>query len=202
MLEILENMENLSEIYDISETAKKKIRRGEWAFLDKMDKNLLYIYANVLSGKAKQMRLVEYHGTNAKKTEDNGELDEERRKNAYYLIWFVYRYILKCETYEQTIPYQTKETLRKYRLLSYVQNEILYIGMSDDKIKFRKVEDISMILEILYNRYSFMEQIDCFIRNTKKTRCSMCKQMKKRVEEKFAKILDTINEGGNYDIFY
>ncbi len=158
-----------------------------WDFLDEIDYNLLYGYAEVLKGNGKQLHLT----CNNIKT-DEGDIREkeiseikiakERKKRAYYLIWFVYRYILNCETYEETIPYQNKETLSEYRIESYVRNHI-YIGADEDSIAlstgasfplqkmwFRKTEDIKIILDILYNRYSFYDQFLCFVRHTDNSR--------------------------------
>lgn len=136
-----------------------------WEFLDTMDKNLLYSYAQVLSGKKKQIQMHLPKAQREYMTElDEIRITEEYRNRAYYLIWFVYRYVLGCKTLEETKPYANEETLKKYRLLSYILHNSLYVGV-DKEICFRKAEDIDIILEILYNRYDFFEQMECFIRH-------------------------------------
>ncbi len=162
-----------------------------WDFLDEMDFNLLYRYAEVIKA-INERRGKQLHSTcNNLKTEAGDirekeiaeiKIAKDRKMRAWYLIWFVYRYVLKCETLEDTIPYQNEETLSEYRIKSYIQNHI-YLGADEDsialksgaivpliKIWFRYVDDIGMILEILYNRYNFYEQFECFIRHTDKSR--------------------------------
>lgn len=157
-----------------------------WEFLEKMDKNLLYSYAQVISGEKKQLQASK--SSKADITEaDEIKMAEKSRNRAYYLIWFVYRYVLKCKTLNETKPYANEETLKKYHLNSYIIHNCLYIGINKE-ICFRKAEDIIIILEILYNRYGFFEQMECFIRNTKNVRQNRCKQVKKKYEEMFEKI--------------
>lgn len=138
-----------------------------WDFLDVEDMNLLYTYAEVLFGKRKQIQSAK--GTGIQTLEDA----EKKRKRAYYLIWFVYRYLLKCETLQEAMKYANNETLYKYRLHTYFQHLSLYIGDTPN-IFLRKTEDIGIALEILYNRYNYIEQYDCFIRNTSQVRQSRC----------------------------
>jgi hypothetical protein len=74
---------------------------NNWDFLDEFNKNLLYEYALSLSHK---------------KGFQHPETAIEVKRQTYYLLWFVYRHILGCKTYEDTIPYQTKAVLEKYHL--------------------------------------------------------------------------------------
>lgn len=136
-----------------------------WDYLDKMNHNLLYKYADVLSEKKR-------HFYNKDSEKDISVNAEEKKKNVCYLIWFVYRYILQCRTLEETIPYQNQEILKKYHLHSLIKHESVFICNSE--ICFRKPEDIAIILEILYGRYTLWEQFDCFIRNTKGVRQKRC----------------------------
>lgn len=134
-----------------------------WDFLDVEDMNLLYTYAEVLFGKRKQIQSAKGESENL----------EKKRKRAYYLIWFVYRYLLRCDTLEKAMHYADNETLYKYKLHTYFQHLSLYIGDSQN-ICMRKTEDIGIALEILYNRYNYIEQYDCFIRHTRQVRQSRC----------------------------
>lgn len=164
-----------------------------WNFLDEMDKNLLYTYAEVMSGKRKQIQSSKSY------TEDRSEHDEiriaeETRKRAYYLIWFVYRYVLNCETLDEAMKYADEETFRKFHLYSFsTSNSAIYIGTYKE-ICFRKAEDIPVILEILYNRYDFFEQLECFIRHTKNVRQTRCKQALENYRKMFAEIEARKNE--------
>ena len=142
--------------------------KDRWKYLDKMNYNLLYSYADVLSGKRRQIHM----GSHSDREETCTEAlikAEQRRYNIYYLIWFAYRYLLGCEKYEDTLPYQNEETLSKYRLLSYIRKGHIFIDYDGD-VFFRKPEDIGMILEILYGRYDYFAQMECFIAHTTKNR--------------------------------
>lgn len=116
----------------------------------------------------------------------NSEWLKKAEARAYYLIWFVYRYVLNCKTLDETKQYANEETLKKYHLKSYIVHNCLYIGANKD-ICFRKTEDIGIILEILYNRYGFFEQMECFIRNTKNVRQNRCRQAMEKYREMFEK---------------
>lgn len=141
------------------------LKKNIWDYLDRMNHNLLYKYAAVLSGKKRH-----FYNTDAEK--DVSVNAEEKKKNACYLIWFVYRYILQCETLEETVPYRNEDILKKYKLKSLLKHETVFI--CNDEIRFRKTEDIAIILEILYGRYTLWEQFDCFIRNTTGIRRKRC----------------------------
>ena len=150
-----------------------------------MDKNLLYEYAQLMAGRRSHIGDSFYKNQKDYEIEAmQPKLAEQKRAKAYYLIWFVYRYILRRRTLEDTEPYANEETLRKYRLLSYVKHS-LYLGL-EQEIRFHKPEDIHIILEILYCRYNLIEQFDCFIRNTKKLRRRNCEEVK----EKYRVILE------------
>jgi len=142
-----------------------------WDYLDKMNHNLLYKYAAVLSGKKRH-----FYNTDSEK--DASVNAEEKKKNVCYLIWFVYRYILQCRTLEETLPYQNEEILRKYKLFWLIKHEAVFI--CNDEICLRKPEDIAVILEILYGRYTLWEQFDCFIRNTTGIRQKRCIKAKEK----------------------
>ena len=146
-----------------------------WDFLDVMDKNLLYRYAEALNGNIKFFRVIDYEI-------DRKEQAEQRKRTALYLIWFTYRYVLQCKTLEETIPYQDEKTLKRFRLFSMIKNSNIFIcNFCNNEICFRKPEDISMILEILYNRYDLREQFDCFIRGTSGVRRKRCIEAKNEV---------------------
>lgn len=161
-----------------------------WDYLDKMNHNLLYKYAAVLSGKRRT-----FYSKNAEKDESVNA--EEKKKNVCYLIWFVYRYILQCRTLEETIPYQNEEILKKYKLSSFFINNAVFI--CNDEIYFRKKkEDIAIILEILYGRYTLWEQFDCFIRNTtgvRRKRCIAAKEKYWNIYQDYLKKEEKRKEG-------
>ena len=152
-----------------------------WDFLDKMDKNLLYRYAETLSGVTRF-----FLATDSEIGEHYQR--EQKKRICLYLIWFVYRYVLQCERLEQTIPYQTEEILKKYKLFSMLINKNIFL--CNEEILFYKLEDIAIILEILYGKYSLWEQFDCFIRNTKGVRRSRCMEAKKKYQELYQTICE------------
>ncbi len=142
----------------------------DWSFLDTMDRNALYDYAEVLSKKKDRICFLQ------KPMEAESVFAERKMQYAYYYIWIVYRYVLNCSTIEETLPYQTKEILNAYKLNGFIKK--IYIGAynTDVEIRFRKWEDISIILEIVYQRYDMMEQLRCFIRHTSNLRKKRCQK--------------------------
>ena len=79
-----------------------KERTMDWSFLDKLNKNLLYVYAKSLNKKGVPYFSRELFDMTHSFEGDVYQLDEKKelylaekwRETAYYLIWFVYRYIL------------------------------------------------------------------------------------------------------------
>lgn len=133
-----------------------------WDFLDKENYNLLYTYADVLIGKKKN--LVWY-------SKDK----EDVKNNAYYLIWFVYFYVLNCKTLEQALAQKEHGAIfKKYHLSPFLNNCVLYVGGGERTQPFYLETDIPIILEILYNRYDYLEQLVCFSNHTVKMRRKKC----------------------------
>ena len=149
-------------------------------YLDKFDKNLIYSYVSCLAGKAKMMEW-------SSDEEDSEKVSELRCKNCFYLIWFLYRYILGCETYEQACEYATEEILKKYKLYSRLHNNMIYIGVNKE-LDFYKVSDMKIILEILYHRYALFQQIECFMRHTYSERITVRYKRAKELKEKYIKV--------------
>lgn len=147
-----------------------------WGYLEVMDKNLLYDFANNVDGsKGLLFRDTNYEGCLMQDKEYYKS--EVQKKQGYYLMWFVYRYVLGCDTLERAKVYATEDVLRQFRLWTYIRNSKLYVGINGiNEMRFWKVEDMAIILEILYYRYEFFEQMECFIRNTSNLRQSRCKK--------------------------
>lgn len=163
-----------------------------WDFLDKFDKNLLYYYADTLAnGRPLSISFC--------RDKCESELEairqaENRRNQIYYLIWFVFRYVLKCKTLDEALQIADENLFRKFGFVTMADgtgkcnlSENLYIG-ADKEIKLYKPEDIPTILEILYNRYDFFEQIECFKRNASKKRGNKSDKIK-------TKYLNVCNKG-------
>lgn len=164
-----------------------------WDFLDEMNYNLLYTYASKLTKAGHNQGF--YIPSDTGDVEVDKALDAEaKRKSAYYLIWFVYRYVLKCETFEEAEKFATSDILDKYKLatlFNYNQKRIFLgiYGLNEiylyNKKEYNK-NDIGIVLEILYNRYDYFEQLECFIRKTdsssKKTRIRCERAMKQTLE--------------------
>lgn len=161
-----------------------------WDFLDEMNKNLLYTYASKFTKAGYNRGL--YVPSNTGDCEVDEMLDaEEKRKSAYYLIWFVYRYVLKCRTFVEAEKYATPEILDKYKLTALFRpnQKRIYLGvygLNEIYLYNYKNNDIGTILEILYNRYDYFEQLECFIRrageSSKKSRVRCIKAMKQTLE--------------------
>ena len=141
-----------------------------WKYLDEMNMNLLYRYAKVLSGQSKQLCALI-------KGETEQQADERKCKEGFYLIWFVYRYVLNCKTFEETLVYANEKTLKEYKLCNLFNQCYMYIGI-DKEIVFRKCTDILPVLEIVYNRYLLFEQIDCVRRYASIKRIKQCEKIK------------------------
>ena len=140
-----------------------------WDFLDKMNYNLLYCFADNVAGNTT------YNVWNSK--------DEyEQKQNILYLIWFIYRYILQCETLDDALNIDGISVLSYFNLYtSCFTRGQLFLGGGEYKICLSRRNDINVILEILYNRYEFPEQLDCFLRhqkNKKDRRSEKCLMLK------------------------
>lgn len=141
---------------------------GVWDYLDKMDKNLLYLYASMIAKGRQNQKL--FPPSNTGNAERDELLDaENRRKTAFYLVWFVYRWVLGCETLEQATKYANEETLKRYKLISLFRHNLrrIYVGIygiNEIYLYNYKKGDLDIVLEILYNRYDFLEQLECYIR--------------------------------------
>lgn len=144
-----------------------------WDYLDKMDKNLLYLYASKLIKDGRNQNL--YVPSNTGNAERDEMIDaENRRKSAFYLIWFVYRWVLGCETLEQAELYANAETLKRFKLIPLFghNQKRIYIGIygiNEIYLYDYKNGDLNIVLEILYKRYDFLEQLECYIRRTQGT---------------------------------
>ena len=131
----------------------------QWDFLDRFNGNFLYRYF----GNIKNIRKV--------------EISEE--KEIYYYLWFLFRYVLECETYEQALKYTDLESVKKYGIARFFYKQIggkqtlLTIGNSEFgelrlyEWNIQRAAGITMylqiVLDIMYNRYNFLQQIDCYI---------------------------------------
>jgi len=158
----------------------------DWTFLDRVDKNLLYVYARSLSKRNSKAN----YQTLYKIGEDccNDEVDfkcaEKRREIAFYAVWFVYRYVLACETLEQALRFANEETLIEYKLSPFFSKRHIYIGAYGLKeVYLYYEEDIKIVLEILYNRYDFWEQLSCFVKHTKDTKRTTHKRCLQNIKE-------------------
>lgn len=173
-----------------------------WEYLDKMDKNLLYIYVKSLykgSCVSLSRQLFDLNNQIYEDCPEKNELyiAEKWKETGYYLIWFVYRYVLKCKTFEEAEMYATEEILKKYRLIPFFLRRRLYIGVYGMneiylyKAKKDDMEDVKIVLEILYNRYDFFEQLECFIRRTSNT-SGMSRSSTRRCREAMKECLDIL----------
>lgn len=176
------------------------VDRNLWHFLDVPNMNLLYKYADVLSGN--QCYLILKTSQTNKKSANNAEaqnqeklksyilqrtnlkeysnkITTEQREAVYYLIWFVYYYVLECKTLEQALLQDHADVLRQWDLYKFICNKYIFLGGDICILPLYREEDFEIILEILYNRYSAIEQFECYLRhfgdkNDKRT--NICRQ--------------------------
>lgn len=165
-----------------------------WHFLDKNNMNLLYKYTDVLVGN--QTYVVLKSSTSRRETENQASIKpylhsitnqeetanritSEQREDVYYLIWFIYYYVLNCKTLEQALEQDHIKILQEWQLYKYIWNKYIYIGGDVLSLPLNRKRDIKIILEILYNRYSVIEQYECYLNhygdvNDKRT--AICKE--------------------------
>ncbi len=124
-----------------------------WDFLDEFDSNLLYNCA----------------GSKKYTFADTNEV--------YYYIWFLYRYVLGCETLEQALQYATAKTMKELDIgrcfiTKAHQKSTLVLGneafgtlvLCTHDVGKKPVTFLKIVLEILYKRYNYLEQIECYIK--------------------------------------
>lgn len=172
-----------------------------WSYLDKLDKNLLYDYAKFLSGEKQSLKFYcrvddkdtksegsrRVHRTQYSSEDEQFKREKEERDKVFYIVWFVYRYIMGCETLEEALQVPVDKVFKDYRLETLIRNRYcLYIGIDRDVMLYKK-SDMNIILEILYKRLGFWEQLDCFIANTKGCRRTRCIEAKEKYKELLAK---------------
>ena len=130
----------------------------DWAYLDEMDKNTLYSYANFLSGNYKNNRL------------------REDRKTVYYIFWVVFRYALGIQSYDEARKVLSEELLLRYKLYSILDLYYVGIDISDDFcIKFPKISatqhNVSdafililadVVLKTIYERSELLDEVEAF----------------------------------------
>lgn len=176
----------------VGTTNDNKKEQAMWNYLDKMDKNLLYMYTSLLTGEQKQLHL--FSRSEEELTE--GEIhkrEAQANNNGFYMVWFVYRYILGCETLEEALSLPIEEVIEKYGLKPFIssvslkqaksRHAKLYVGIDKD-IPLWKIEDMVIVLEILYNRLDFWEQIDCFVKNAGTSEGKLNVRQKRCIEAK------------------
>ena len=142
-----------------------------WDFLDILNFNVLLKYEyDIATNRSKKPRKTLYQTyTNDIEKEDYAVTE---CNNAYYLIWFVYYYVLRLKTYSDTLDIDHQAIFKKYGLLRYVdhlsnERAKLYVGYGEYKYYFTSIKDIDTIIEILYNRYNYKEQLECVARQLK-----------------------------------
>jgi hypothetical protein len=124
-----------------------------WDFLDEFNGNLLYNCA----------------GNKSYTFADMNEV--------YYYIWFLYRYVLGCETLEEALQFANAKTMKelgigKCFITKEHRKHVLVLGneafgtlvLCSHDVK-KPVIFLKIVLEILYKRYNYLEQIECYIRH-------------------------------------
>lgn len=176
----------------------------DWSFLNRMDKNLLYLYTRGVTKQDKEAYFMQLYSPEDTGNEERNEMlkSEMKRQTALYIIWFVYRYILSCETFEEAEKFATPDILKKYRLNSLFQHYYIYIGVNgtDNEIRFwnNGELEIKVVLEILYNRYDFFEQLECYIRRTEGTK----KKTRTRCIRILNETLEAVKNNPEYEAMY
>lgn len=172
-----------------------------WEYLDRMDKNLLYMYAALLQGQQKQIH--RYNRQEEVTEEELHQREIQDKNDTLYLVWFVYRYVLGCKTLEEALALPVTETLEKYKLKKPIlSSRVLYLGIDKD-ILLWKEEDMAIVLEILYKRLNFWEQLDCFIEKAGKGSGKKMNIRQKRcleAKERYKALLSEKNKKGKFGV--
>lgn len=131
-----------------------------WEYLDIINYNLLYEYADAVINNNK------YIGTGLSIPNPYVETESRQdilRKNSYYLLNFIFRYIAGCKTLDECLDFikcdEYENFSNKYfteKLAGYI-----YIGTDDYFIK-PDAGNISCIMEIIYKKADFMEQLKIY----------------------------------------
>jgi hypothetical protein len=167
--------------------------REVWDFLDDFKKNLVYNY------------VLTYGSQNRGTTIPMVEEQEMGYKSRAYIMFFVYRYVLKCETFEQAEKLVTIDNLKKYKLYLYfksdrsieedskrlfsIGNDIFGTVLLGSRTEEGIVLNAKIFLEILYNRYNYLEQINLAIK-----RYSNCKMATHKVyKQKTNQLIGILN---------
>lgn len=180
--------------------------REVWDFLDDFKKNLICNY------------MITYNIKSKGKATATIEEQEMGYKAKAYIMYFVYRYVLKCETFEQAEDLITVENLKKYKLyywfkcysskkenmerLFIVGNDMFGTVFLGSRIDDGIVLNAKLVLEILYNRYNYLEQISLAIK-----RYSTCKMAKNKVySEKINEMIGILDRSlefmSNHEKYY
>lgn len=163
----------------------------DWSYLDNLDYNLLYTYARGFMTSGSRFCMEKFCISPKEEVTEESEIKniEVKRQTALYIIWCVFRHILNCKTLQEAEVLATEENIRKYKITNLLRKRYIFIGVYGiNEIYLYKYEegDINVILEILYNRYDLMEQMECFARRTegqqRKTR-KRCIRMMKQYRE-------------------
>lgn len=131
----------------------------DWHYLDKMHKNLLYVYADCLSNEKEKMIVCS--------SSDAYADDEEKATRIYFIIWFVFRYCLNCKTLDEAMSCNKQKVLEDYRLKPFFTGRNLYIGTVEHRITIYDTEDVNLIIEILYKRLNAIEQLELYVKYMK-----------------------------------
>lgn len=170
--------------------------REYWNFLDNWNPNLLYQYAR-------------YQGTANQSCHITGDTTE-----TYYLIWFVFRYVLECETYEDALKHADITVFKKYgiadalilhnyekteekkdlvlsigseefgKIIIKISEGNLYKSNKSKQLQGRLQNTIEYLLDIIYHRYNHLEQLECYIRHFSKSGVYPAKQPTAVIEAK------------------
>lgn len=137
---------------------------NRWKFLDDTDLNAIYAYVGVLNGDYRRISVVQFEYYIDKYVEENDKLTFNKIdvcQNCYYIIWYAYRYILKCKTLKEAKMYADSNTIEALKLGSIIRSRKLFI-CNDCNLYFAKESEMPVILEILYGRYDLKQQLNCY----------------------------------------
>lgn len=180
--------------------------REVWDFLDDFKKNLIYDY------------VINYNNKNNNSYTKTAEEKEMEYKARAYIVYFIYRYVLKCETFEQAESLVTIDNLKKYKLYLYfksdrsteenakrifsVGNEMFGTVFLSSRTEEGIVLNAKIFLEILYNRYNYLEQLNLVIK-----RYSECRMAKHKVyQQKISQLIGILDRSiefmSNHENYY
>lgn len=134
----------------------------DWIYLENMNYNLLYEYANAITNDVKYLGSCLSMPNPFVHTETKQDV---LSKNSLYLLNFIFKYIAKCDTLEECLNLINSKGYDAFNKI-YLTDRLagyIYIGTQDFSIKVGE-NNLKCIIEMIYTQADFIEQLEIFIK--------------------------------------